>query len=150
MEKKMNELEQIYTNIIMEHSANSTNKHDLDNESCSVHGHNPNCGDDITLHLILNNDVIEDISFTGSGCAISQSSTSVMADVVRGKTIKEAIQIIDIFNKMIDREKLSPEETKVLREAYAFQNISNMPARVKCALLSWKTLKSKLAEYVKD
>ncbi|MBO7508475.1 MAG: SUF system NifU family Fe-S cluster assembly protein, partial [Clostridia bacterium] len=113
---------------------------------CNAHGHNPNCGDDITLHIKLLNDVIDDLSFSGSGCAISQSSTSIMIDTLKGKTIDEAKQIANIFVKMIDREELLPEEKKLLGEAVAFQNVANMPARVKCALLAWKTLKQKLDE----
>ena len=125
---------------------NSPHKHLLENETCNAHGHNPNCGDDITLHIKLLNNVIDDLSFSGSGCAISQSSTSIMIDTLKGKTIDEAKQIANIFVKMIDREELLPEEKKLLGEAVAFQNVANMPARVKCALLAWKTLKQKLDE----
>ena len=142
----MSEIDEIYSNIIMEHGINSHNKHDLQDETCAIHGHNPNCGDDITLHIKLNDNMIEDMSFTGSGCAISQSSTSVMLDLLKEKTINEAKQIVNIFIKMIDREQISSDELKLLKDAQAFQNISNMPARVKCALLSWKTLKQKLDE----
>lgn len=143
----MSEIEDVYTSIVMEHSTNSQNKHELEGENCSLHGHNPNCGDDITLHINFENNLIKDLSFTGSGCAISQSSTSVMIDVLRGKTIEEAKKIVDVFCKMIDREDLSGEEKILLQDAIAFQNVSNMPARVKCALLSWKTLKQKLDEF---
>ena len=71
--EKQSEIEQIYTSIIMEHSTNSQNKHELAGETCSLHGHNPNCGDDITLHIIFDGDKIADLSFTGSGCAIYRS-----------------------------------------------------------------------------
>lgn len=138
----MSEIDEIYTNIIMEHSSNSQNKHELENETCSMHGHNPNCGDDITLHIKMDGERIEDLSFTGSGCAISQSSTSVMVDTLKGKTLQQANEIIDAFVDMIDRKPISDEQKKLLSEAVAFQNISNMPARVKCALLAWKTLKA--------
>lgn len=142
----MGNIEDIYTNIIMEHSMNSQNHHELEGETCSAHGHNPNCGDDITLHIKLQENVLQDLSFTGSGCAISQSSVSIMADVLRGKTIDEAKDIVDIFCKMIDRVEITEQEKQKLVDAIAFQNIANMPARVKCALLGWKTLKSKLDE----
>ncbi len=142
----MSEIEDIYTSIIMEHGMSSQNKHNLEGETCSVHGHNPNCGDDITLHIKLDDGKIQDMAFTGSGCAISQSSASVMIDVLRGKTIEEAKTLATIFTKMIDREEISAEEITQLKDAYVFQNIANMPARVKCALLSWKTLKNKLDE----
>ena len=74
----MGEIDEIYTSIVMEHSANSQNRHELDGETCSLHGHNPNCGDDITLHIKLNDDLIEDMSFTGIGCAISQSRSHAL------------------------------------------------------------------------
>ncbi len=138
------ELTEIYNNIVMEHGLNSSNKHNLENQNCSYHGHNPNCGDDITLHLNIENGIIKDLSFTGEGCSISQSSTSVMIDLLRGKTIDKAKQLIDIFIKMIDRVELTEEEMAVLGDAVAFQNISNMPARVKCALLAWKTLQQNI------
>ena len=79
------------------------------------------------------------MSFSGHGCAISQSSTSIMIDTLRGKTIDEAKKIISIFIKMIDREDVSDDEKKLLGNSIAFENISNMPARVKCALLAWHT-----------
>ena len=142
----MSEIDDIYTNIIMEHMRDSQNRGELDNKTCSLHGHNPNCGDDITLHLNLFDGKIKDMSFTGSGCAISQSSTSVMIDTLKGKTIEEAKEIVDIFVDMIDRKEITDSQKKLLKEAIAFENISNMPARVKCALLSWKTLKNKLDE----
>lgn len=142
----MSEIDEIYSNIIMEHGINSQNKHILNDENCSLHGHNPNCGDDIILHIKFDDGKIQDMSFTGVGCAISQSSTSVMIDVLKDKTVAEAKQIANIFVKMIDREEISAEEKKLLKDAVAFENISNMPARVKCALLSWKTLKNKLDE----
>ena len=133
----------------MEHSRDSQNRGELENETCCVHGHNPNCGDDITLHIKLADDKIEQMSFTGSGCAISQSSTSVMIDTLRGKTVEEIKQICDTFVNMIDGNPIYPEQKKLLKEAIAFENIANMPARVKCALLSWKTLKNKLEEIKK-
>jgi len=142
----MSEIDELYTDIIMEHSRDERHKHELLNETCFAHGHNPNCGDDITLHIKIENNMIIDLSFSGSGCAISQSSTSVMIDTLKGKTVKDAKHVANIFVKMIDREEISQEEEKMLKEAIAFKNISNMPARVKCALLSWKTLKQKLDE----
>lgn len=143
----MSEVNDIYSEIIMEHARDGRHKHELETETCSAHGHNPNCGDDITLHIFLADGIINDLSFTGDGCAISQSSTSVMIETLKGKTITQAKEIVDIFVDMIDRKEISKEQKKLLKDAYAFQNISNMPARVKCALLSWKTLKEKLEKY---
>ena len=142
----MEDINDFYTDIIMEHSMNSHNRHELSNETCSAHGHNPNCGDDITLHMQIENGTIKDMSFTGRGCAISQSSTSVMIDTLKGKSVDEAKTILQNFIDMIDRKEMSVEQKKSLKEALAFENISNMPARVKCALLAWKTLQQKLDE----
>lgn len=137
----MEELD-IYNELLMEHAYSKRNKKELEHyDSCSL-GHNPNCGDEIKLEVKLSKDkqVLEDMSFTGHGCAISQASTSIMIDVLKGKSIKEAKEIIDIYFKMIKREDISKEESKLLKDAMILKNISNMPARVKCALLAWHTL----------
>ncbi len=140
----MDDLESIYTDIIMQHSTETYNKKSLENPTDKEHGHNPSCGDDITLELKMNGDVIEDLSFTGHGCAISQASTSIMIDLLKGKTKSEAIELINIFLKIIKREAVSEEELEKLEEARALKNISNMPARVKCAELAWYTMQKLL------
>ena len=140
----MEDLTDIYNEIIMEHSMNSYNKRKLENANYQEVGHNPNCGDEITLELKLNGDVIEDMAFSGHGCAISQASTSIMIDTLKGKKVDEAKKIIQIFIEMIKRETKNEEELKKLEEAIAFRNIANMPARVKCAILAWHTLEDML------
>ena len=138
----MEDLNQIYNELIMEHSTNSYNKKKLEKADYCEMGHNPNCGDEIELEIKLNGNKIEDMAFTGHGCAISQASTSIMIDTLRGKTIQEAKQIIKTFIEMIKRECTDEEELKKLEDAIAFKNVSNMPARVKCALLSWHTIEN--------
>ena len=140
----MDDLTEVYNELIMEHSMNSYNKKKLENADYCEIGHNPNCGDEITLELKVNGDVIEDMAFSGHGCAISQASTSIMIDTLKGKTIKEAKEIIKIFIEMIKRETTSEEELKKIEDAIAFRNVSNMPARVKCALLAWHTVEGML------
>ena len=140
----MDDLTEVYNELIMEHSMNSYNKKKLENADYCEIGHNPNCGDEITLELKVNGNVIEDMAFSGHGCAISQASTSIMIDTLKGKTIKEAKEIIKIFIEMIKRETTSEEELKKLEDAIAFRNVSNMPARVKCALLAWHTVEDML------
>ncbi len=136
----MEDLTDVYNELIMEHSMNSYNKKELkDADYCEV-GHNPNCGDEITLELKLNGDIIEDMAFTGHGCAISQASTSIMIDTLKGKTIKEAKEIVKTFIEMIKRETTDEKELEKLEDAIAFRNVANMPARVKCALLAWHTI----------
>lgn len=139
-----NNLDNIYNDLIMEHSMNSYNKKELsDCDFCEL-GHNPNCGDEIKIEVKLNGNIIEDMAFTGHGCAISQSSTSIMIDTLKGKTIDEARDIIQTFIEMIKREVKDEDELKKLEDAIAFKNISNMPARVKCALLAWHTMEDLL------
>lgn len=142
--KKMEDLTEVYNEIIMEHSMNSYHKKKLENADFSSVGHNPNCGDEITLEIKLNGNIIDDMAFSGHGCAISQASTSIMIEVLKGKTILEAKEIIKTFIEMIKRETKNEDELKKLEEAIAFKNVSNMPARVKCALLAWHTIEDML------
>ena len=136
----MDELQNVYNELIMEHSMNSYNKKKLDNADYCEVGHNPNCGDEITLELKMDGNTIKDMAFSGHGCAISQASTSIMIDTLKGKTIEEAKDIIKTFIGMIDRKVTDEKELKKLEDAVAFKDISHMPARVKCALLAWHTL----------
>lgn len=136
----MENLDEIYNELIMEHSMNSYNKKKIQNADYQEIGHNPNCGDEITLEVKLNGNIIEDMAFSGHGCAISQSSTSIMIDTLKGKTIEKAKNIIETFIKMIKREITDEKELEKLEDAIAFKNVSNMPARVKCALLAWHTI----------
>ena len=142
----MNDLDEVYSDLIMEHSMNSYNKKELENADYCQMGHNPNCGDEIKLELKLNGNIIEDMAFTGHGCAISQASTSIMIDTLRGKTIDETKDIISTFIAMIKREIKDEKELEKLEDAIAFKNISNMPARVKCALLAWHTIEKMIEE----
>ena len=140
----MEDLNDVYNDLIMEHSMHSENKRELKDADFEEMGHNPNCGDEIKLELKLDGDIIEELAFTGHGCAISQSSTSIMIDTLQGKTIKQAKEIIQTFIGMIKREQESEEELEKLEDAIAFKNVSNMPARVKCAVLAWHTIKDLL------
>lgn len=135
------DLSQIYTELIMEHSQSTHNRRHLDHCDCSERGHNPSCGDDIMLELKFNGEIIEDAAFTGSGCAISQASTSMMIDLINGKSKEEALELVETFIGMIKREITDEEELERLEDAIVLKNISNMPARVKCAVLAWHTLK---------
>ena len=146
----MEDLNDVYNELIMEHSMNSYNKKKLDKADYCELGHNPNCGDEISLELKLNGDIIEDMAFTGHGCAISQASTSIMIDTLKGKTVQEAKEIIQTFIGMIKREITDEAELRKLEDAIAFKNVSNMPARVKCALLAWHTIEQVLEKQNKE
>lgn len=138
------DLNSIYTELIMEHSASKHNRKNLENPDIKEKGHNPSCGDEIALEIKLNNNIIEDLAFTGHGCAISQASTSIMIDLIKGKSIEEGLGLTEKFISMIKREITDDEELYELEDAMAFKNVSNMPARVKCAVLAWHTLNEAL------
>jgi nitrogen fixation protein NifU and related proteins len=144
------ELESIYTELILEHSQSSHNKRHLDCATCMEHGHNPSCGDDIVLELKLKDSTIEEAAFTGSGCAISQASTSIMIDLINGKSLEEAKALADTFLSMIKKIITEDSDLEILEDAIAFKNISNMPARVKCAVLAWHTLNEAIKSREKD
>ena len=133
-------LENIYTELIAEHSQSRDNRRHLEHATISERGHNPSCGDEITLELEVAGGVIKDAAFSGTGCAISQASTDMMIELMRGKTVDEAQRLAELFIKMIQGEVTNDAELDALDEAAALKNISTMPARVKCATLAWHTL----------
>lgn len=135
------DIREIYTQIITEESRNTKNKRYLPSPTNEEKGHNPSCGDEITLQLEIKDGIIKDASYIGIGCAISQASTSIMIDLVKGKTLQEAKNLCQTFLDMIT-EGLDGDDIKNLKDARAFKNISTMPARVKCAVLAWHTLKN--------
>ncbi len=128
-----------YNEILTEHNVNPYHKMDIKDANYELHGVNPSCGDEITLKLKVDNDKIVDAGYVGDGCAISQASADMMIDLVLGKTKEEALRLADIFFRMI-KDEISEDELEELEEAGALQDISHMPARVKCAVLSWHTL----------
>lgn len=140
------EMDELYTELILEHNQDKRNKRLLENPTIDEHGHNPSCGDDLTLQLTLDGVLIRDAAYTGQGCAISQASASMMIDLVKGKTVEEALRYVELFLGMIKREITEEEELEALEDAMALQNISRMPARVKCAVLAWHTLRAALKE----
>ncbi len=135
---------ELYREILNEHNLNPVHKQNMENPSFCLEGVNPSCGDQITLQLKMEGDKIVDASFIGSGCAVSQASADMMADLVIGKTKEEALKLADIFDRMI-KGSVTDEELEELDEAAALQDISHMPARVKCAMLGWRTVKEMLS-----
>lgn len=133
------ELRDLYNQIITENSRNSEHRHKVENATHSLEGVNPSCGDDIILELRAENGVIADAGFTGSGCAISQASASLMIDLILGQDLDTARRLADIFLRMIQGEA-SEAEIDELEDAAALQGIAKIPARVKCAVLGWHTL----------
>ena len=143
------DLKQMYREIVNEHNLHPTHKHDMENPTLVLRGVNPSCGDDISLKLKVEDGVIKDGSFVGSGCAISQASADMMLDLVIGKSEDEAKRLAEIFMNMI-KGKASEEEIEELDEAAALEDVSHMPARVKCAQLGWRTLNEMMEEDEKN
>ena len=124
----------------MEHNAHPDYKYEMDAPTHTHDGINPSCGDELTLQLRVEDGVIEEASFTGHGCAISQASADIMAELITGETVEEARRLSALFLAMIRGEELSEDDYEDLDEAAQLKDISHMPARVKCAELAWRTL----------
>ena len=136
----------IYTAALMQHNSHPDYKYEMEGCTCSHEGVNPGCGDELTLQLRIEDGVIEEASFVGSGCAVSQASADMMADLITGETVEEAKRLVGLFLGMIKGEALSEEDKEDLDEAAELESISRMPARVKCAELAWRTLEKLLAD----
>ena len=132
-----------YNEILTEHNVRPEFKYDWPDATLKLAGVNPNCGDDIFLTLKLEDGIIQEASFCGDGCAISQASADIMIGMIVGKTKEEALHLSDLFLKMI-KGTATEDEVDELEEASALQDISHMPARVKCAVLGWRTLREAL------
>ena len=145
----MPELQDLYQQIILDHNKNPRNYHELPNATRKVDGYNPLCGDHYTVFLELDGETIKDIGFTGSGCAISKASASVMSTTVKGKTREEAERYFDTFHRLVtgDNTGISTDE---LGRLAAFSGVSEFPARVKCASLAWHTLRTALENEAKE
>ena len=132
-----------YNTILTEHNLHPLHKQVLKDANLALEGVNPSCGDDIVLQLKVEDGKITDGAFAGSGCAVSQASADMMLDLIIGKTKEEALELSNIFLKMI-HDEATPEEIEQLEEASSLQDISHMPARVKCAVLGWHTMEEML------
>lgn len=140
----MSDLRELYQEMILDHNKNPRNFRKMEGADRSVEGYNPLCGDHYTLFLNIDGGLIKDISFYGSGCAISKSSASMMTSVVKGKSIAEAEMLFDVFHKLVTGEIDGMVQREDLGKLAAFSGVSEFPARVKCAILPWHTLKNAL------
>lgn len=132
-----------YNEILTDHNLHPGNKRDIPDANLVLEGINPSCGDDIILKLRVKDGIIEDGGFTGDGCAVSQASADMMLDLIIGKPEVEARRLSEIFLRMI-KGRITEEELEELEEAGVLQDISHMPARVKCAVLGWHTMEEML------
>lgn len=136
----MSEVNELYQEMILEHNQKPRNFGVLLNPTHKAEGFNPLCGDRITLQLLVDHDTIKDIRFQGSGCAISKASTSLMTTAVKGRTKREAEELVEAFRDMLNREKNSAFDEKKLGKLAVFSGVCEFPARIKCANLAWHTL----------
>ncbi len=136
----MDNLKELYQQMILDHNQNPQNFREMENATSKAEGHNPLCGDEITLFLHVENEIITDVSFQGSGCAISKASASIMTTLLIGKSVKMAESLFNKFHTMITTGEISEDMGKlaVLAGVYKF------PSRVKCAVLSWHTMNNAL------
>jgi nitrogen fixation protein NifU and related proteins len=140
------QLESMYQEIILDHYRNPHHKGLRDPYDAEVHHVNPTCGDEVTLRVRLDGDDVADVSYDAMGCSISQASASVMADLIIGRPVKEAMNTGDEFLKLMQSKgQLDPDE-EVLEDAVAFSGVSKYPARIKCALLAWMAWKDATAK----
>ena len=136
----MSELRELYQEVILDHNKNPRNFKKLDLHSHHANGHNPVCGDKLELFLDVVEGIITDISFVGSGCAISTSSASLMTQFLKGKSIEETRHYFDNFHDLVTGKELDDEALEGLGKLAVFAGVQEFPARVKCASLSWHTL----------
>ncbi len=143
----MSDLRELYQTTILDHNKKPRNFRVPDEANRSAEGHNPLCGDQISLHLAVDEDgVIQDLGFQGSGCAISTASASMMTQALKGKKVDEAMGLFDSFTELVTGDPLEEPETDGVGKLAVFAGVREYPMRVKCATLAWHTLKSAVLE----
>ena len=138
------DIRELYQEVIMDHNRNPRNHHAMADATCCARGYNPLCGDKLTVYVHLTAGMVENISFVGCGCAISQASASLMTDALKGKTLAEAHALFDRFHGMITQETEVPPLD--LDKLTVLAGVRAYPARVKCATLAWHTLDAALKQ----
>jgi len=140
----MADLRELYQQIILDHNRSPRNFKQVPDASHSAEGTNPLCGDKISVSVKVAGDVIEDVGFQGSGCAISQASASLMTSAVKGKGVEDAERLFEAFHEMVTGPEGSAADRKALGKLAALAGVRQFPARVKCANLPWHTLHAAL------
>ncbi|GAC83265.1 iron-sulfur cluster assembly protein IscU [Gordonia paraffinivorans NBRC 108238] len=143
-------MEQMYQEVILDHYKHPHGRGLREPYGAEVHHVNPTCGDEVTLRVAVSADgsTIEDVSYDGQGCSISQASTSVLHDLIVGKPVEESLAIVESFNAMMTSRGKDPGDEDVIGDGIAFSGVSKYPARVKCALLGWMAFKDALSQTV--
>jgi len=141
----MTSLSDLYQSVILDHNRSPQNYRVMADANRQAEGNNPLCGDRLQVWLRLEGDLIQDVSFQGSGCAISKASASLMTTAVKGKTRAEAVALFQCFHQLVTG-RLDPSETETLGKLAVFSGVSQFPIRVKCASLSWHAMKAALEQ----
>ncbi len=135
------DLDKLYQKTILEYAAMKEHNHEIDNSTAVERGHNPSCGDDLTLIIKLKDDKVLDAAYIGKGCAISTASTNMMIEAIKGQSVAKTKLILKAFFDMMANKELSDEQYDLLGDAEILGFAANMPARIKCVTLSWHSLK---------
>ena len=141
----MSDLRELYQEVILDHNKRPRNFRAIEHPTRTAKGHNPLCGDRLTLYLTLDGDRIADVAFEGSGCAISKASASLMTEALKGKTIAQAEALFERFHEVVTSPGDVPVNTDGLGKLAVFAGVREYPARVKCASLAWHTMKAAVA-----
>jgi nitrogen fixation protein NifU and related proteins len=140
----MSELSDLYQEVILDHNRKPRNFRAMDDATRRQEGYNPLCGDRLTVYVALDDDRIRDVSFQGSGCAISKASASLMTEALKGKTVEEARTLFDRFHEMVTSS--TDEPAADLGKLSVLSGVREFPTRIKCASLAWHALKAAVAE----
>ena len=134
------ELKELYQQVILDHNKSPKNFRKLENASQHAEGYNPLCGDHVDIYLIVENNLIKDISFKGEGCAISKASASLMTSILKGKSVEEAEKIFENFHALVTGNMNDNNDLDKLGKLAVFAGVQEFPVRVKCASLAWHTM----------
>jgi len=140
----MSELRELYQSVILDHNNKPRNFGALDAANCRAEGHNPLCGDDVTVHLSIEGGIVKDVRFEGRGCAISTASASLMTEAIKGKSTQEVLALFDDFHELVTTAPSEEVDTAGLGKLSVFSGVREFPMRVKCAILCWHTMRSAL------
>lgn len=140
------ELDSLYQEVILDHYKRPLNKGLAPNPTVQVHHINTSCGDEVTLNLNLDEGTVRNVTWEGVGCSISQASTSVMSDLLQGKSVAEALALVEEFQSMVQSKGSDLGDEERLQDGVAFAGVAKFPARVKCALLGWMAFKDALQQ----
>jgi nitrogen fixation NifU-like protein len=143
----MDSLRELYQEVILDHHKRPRNRREMPEASAKASGHNPLCGDRVSIFVKMDGDVLQDVSFVGTGCAISQASASMMTDCLKGRTRAEIADVAAAFQHLVtEPDTAMPEGDDLIEKLEAFAGVRDLPSRVKCASLAWHALRVALEQ----